>query len=81
MYGPLNIKTSPLVQSKIKELLKEYKYAILLINNNIPRVLGVNNIDDTNYTTHWLDEDIKIYVHNKDLWDLFNCFINDITEK
>lgn len=79
--GPLNIKTTPIVNEKIKELLNKYTYAILYIKNNKPSIAGVNNIDTLHYTIHWLDGDISIFVDNKDLWDLFNCTICDPMDK
>lgn len=82
-FGPLDIKMTDPVKEYVRQLLKESRYGVVLkIENDKPRLIGVDELlDSYNYTCHYVDTDIKIYVFNRNLWDLFNCYISTKEEK
>lgn len=77
-FGPLNIKMTDPVKEYVRQLLKESQYGVVLkIENDKPCLIGVDQLlDSSNYTSHDVDSDIKIYVFNRNLWELFNCYIS-----
>tara|TARA_Y100000389_G_scaffold190855_1_gene216209 strand:- start:8599 stop:8877 length:279 start_codon:yes stop_codon:yes gene_type:complete len=76
--GPLNIRMTDSVKDYVKQLLKDSKFGVVLkIENDVPILRPVDVLlDPFNYICHEVDENIKIYVCNRNIWELFHCYIS-----
>ena len=76
-FGPLDIKMTDPVKDYVRQLLKESAFVLFKIENDKPRLIPVDVIiDPTNYICHDVEDDIKIHVFNRDIWQLFHCYIS-----